>query len=182
MPRINNLMLKVLVLSEMFPNSENAMSGIFVLEQMRALRGQGVKFRVISPVPRIPPGFRSLARMRKYVGIPSHSTVDGFPVDYPRIPMLPRGILLYLAGFVYYLWCRALLREMLQQASIDLIHAHAIMPVGFAAVLLGREFKMPVICTVHGSDINVQPWRNRGNRWAARWALARVDRLCAVSK
>jgi glycosyltransferase involved in cell wall biosynthesis len=175
-------MLKALVLSEMFPNPDNATAGIFVLEQMRALRRRGVEFRVISPTPWIPSGLRSLARLRKYVAIPSHSTVDGFSVDYPRIPMFPRGVFLYLAGFVYYLWCRALLREMLKETSIDLIHAHAIMPVGFAAVLLGREFKIPVICTVHGSDINVQPWRNRGNLWATKWALARVDRLCAVSQ
>jgi glycosyltransferase involved in cell wall biosynthesis len=175
-------MLKVLVLSEMFPNPDNATAGIFVLEQMRALRRQGVEFRVISPTPWIPPGLRSVARLRKYAASPAHGTVDGFAVDYLRIPMFPRGAFLYLAGFVYYLWCRALLREMLKETSIDLIHAHAIAPAGFGAVLLGREFKIPVICTVHGSDINVQPWRNRGNLWATKWALARVDRLCAVSQ
>jgi glycosyltransferase involved in cell wall biosynthesis len=35
---------------------------------------------------------------------------------------------------------------------------------------------------VHGSDINVQPWLNRGNRRATKWALAKVDRLFSVSQ
>ena len=96
--------------------------------------------------------------------------------------MSPRGRFVYLSGFVHYLFCRRLLRRMLKENGVDLIHAHAILPVGFAAVLLGREFKIPVSCTVHGSDMNVQPWRNLANRWATKWALARVDRLFSVSR
>src|ERR1700730_6189677 len=174
--------MKVLVLSEMFPNPGNAMSGIFVLEQMRALRHQGVEVKVISPTPWIPKLLRSRRRVQRYLATPSRSTVDGFSVDYPRVPMFPGGRFNYFSGLVCYMWCRRLLRRQLKKTSIDLIHAHGILPVGFAAGLLGREFRIPVTCTVHGSDINVQPLRNRGNRWATRWALRRVDRLFAVSQ
>ena len=174
-------MLNVLVLSEMFPNPGNAMAGIFVLEQMRALRRQGVELRVICPTPWIPRSLRALQRVKKYVATPVQASVDGFSANYPRVPMFPSGRFVYLSGFVHYLYCRRLLRRMLKESNVDLIHAHAILPVGFAAVLLGREFKIPVSCTVHGSDINVQPWRNRCNRWATKWALARVDRLFSVS-
>src|SRR5207253_6489394 len=107
---------------------------------------------------------------------------DGFSVEYPRVPMLPGGKFLYLSGLVYYLWCRRLLRTVLAQTRIDLIHAHYIVPVGFAAVLLGREFKIPVTCTLHGSDINEQPYWNLRNRWATRWSLTRLAHLVAVSQ
>jgi glycosyltransferase involved in cell wall biosynthesis len=171
----------VLVLSEMFPNPGNAMSGLFVLQQMRALRRLGVEFTVVSPTPWIPGLVRSLARVQKYLATPSGGTVDGFPVEYPRVPMAPGGKLLYLSGLVYYLGCRRQVRALIKKNRIDLIHAHAILPIGFAAVLLGREFNLPVTCTVHGSDINVQPWRNRGNLLATKWALTHLDHVAAVS-
>src|SRR5438552_17620134 len=121
-------MLRVLVLSDMFPNPNNAISGIFVLEQMRALRHRGVEFRVISPIPWIPPLSRSMSRVQKYLAIPSHTKVDDFLVEYARVPMFPGGKFLYLSGFIYYLWCRRLLHRLLKQTSIDLIHAHYILP------------------------------------------------------
>jgi len=55
------------------------------------------------------------------------------------------------------------------------------MPDGFAAVLLGRTLGLPVVCTVHGSDVNHYPYRNRATFLATRWALKTVDCLVAVS-
>ncbi len=173
--------MTVLVLSEIFPNRENPMSGVFVLNQMRAIRRLGVNFRVIVPVPWIPPLFRSAPKWQKYVRVPSQDEVEGFPVHYLRLPMLPGGWLFWLSGFVYYLWCRGVVRDSIKRYNVDLIQAHAIMPLGFAAVLLGREFNLPVACTVHGSDVNVQPFTNWRNRKAAQWALKRVSHLFTVS-
>jgi len=175
-------LVKVLVLTEWFPIPGNPTAGVFVLEQMRALRQQNVEFEVICPIPWIPGLLRRLPSAQKYVAHPLPSSVDGFAVSFPRVPMFPGGRLMYLSGFVQYLWCRRLVRRMLKKTGINLIHAHAILPPGFAAVLLGRELNIPVSCTAHGSDINVQPWRNLANRWATRWALRRVHRLFSVSR
>lgn len=173
--------MTVLVLSEMFPNPENAISGVFVLDQMRALRRRGVNFQVIVPVPWIPPLLRSVKKWQAYARVPSEGRVEDFPVRYLQLPMFPKGWLFWLSGFLSYLWCRRVVRDYILRYQVDLIQAHAIMPLGFAAVLLGREFKLPVACTVHGSDINVQPFTNWRNRWAAEWALKRVSHLFAVS-
>jgi glycosyltransferase involved in cell wall biosynthesis len=70
----------------------------------------------------------------------------------------------------------------MRQTNIGLIHAHTVLPDGFAAVLLGREFALPVVCTAHGSDVNVYPYQNRSVRWASQWALRHVDRMIAVSE
>jgi teichuronic acid biosynthesis glycosyltransferase TuaC len=84
---------------------------------------------------------------------------------------------------LHYLSCRRVLRKLLAQGgTFDLIHAHTIMPDGFGAVLLGREFNLPVVCTVHGSDITVYPQENRAVAWATTWALRRVARLITVSE
>jgi glycosyltransferase involved in cell wall biosynthesis len=68
-----------------------------------------------------------------------------------------------------------------REGRIDLIHAHTITPDGFASVMFGHKFDLPVVCTVHGSDVNIYPARSLATRWATKWALARVGRLIAVS-
>jgi teichuronic acid biosynthesis glycosyltransferase TuaC len=69
-----------------------------------------------------------------------------------------------------------------QEGGIDLIHAHTIMPDGFAALLLGGEFNIPVVCTVHGSDISIYPHESRATLLVTRWALRRIKHLIAVSE
>jgi glycosyltransferase involved in cell wall biosynthesis len=108
--------------------------------------------------------------------------VDGFEVRHPRIPILPGGHLFSLSGLFLYLQCRPIVRDYLQNGRIDLIHAHTIMPDGFAAVLLGRDFNIPVVCTVHGSDVKIAPWKSRTTRLTTKWALRRVNRLIVVSE
>jgi teichuronic acid biosynthesis glycosyltransferase TuaC len=56
-----------------------------------------------------------------------------------------------------------------------------VLPDGFAAVLLGKEFRLPVVCTAHGADINVYPFTSRWVRWATTWALWQLDRVITVS-
>jgi glycosyltransferase involved in cell wall biosynthesis len=102
-------------------------------------------------------------------------------VEYPRVPELPRGWLFGFYGLVYFLFCYRLVKRLVREEKIDLIHAHAIMPDGFAAVLLGRRFDLPVVCTVHGSDVNIYPFRNRLTFWATEWALRRIQHLVTVS-
>jgi hypothetical protein len=85
-------------------------------------------------------------------------------------------------GAFYYLGCLRAVRRLVRDRGIQMIHAHAILPDGFAAVLLGQTLNLPVVCTVHGSDINIYPFRNRCTRQATIWALRRVDRLITVSR
>jgi teichuronic acid biosynthesis glycosyltransferase TuaC len=107
--------------------------------------------------------------------------VEGVGVEYVSVPQLPGGWLFSLYGCIYYLCCRRIVRRLLQSNSVDLIHAHAILPDGFAAVLLGREFGLPTVCTLHGSDIRLYPLRSRAIGRATRWALKQLDQLVAVS-
>jgi glycosyltransferase involved in cell wall biosynthesis len=56
-----------------------------------------------------------------------------------------------------------------------------ILPDGLAAVLLGWELRLPVVCTLHGSDVRVYPYRSRITRWFTRWSLRHAHALIAVS-
>lgn len=49
--------MNILIISHMYPNSSNAMNGIFVHKQICALKklyGDDIKVKVISPVPYTP--------------------------------------------------------------------------------------------------------------------------------
>src|SRR5262249_7830345 len=139
------------------------------------------RISAVSPQPWSPRFLHFLPRVRKYSSIPKAAVVDGFSVTYPRYLSLPAGRLFSLYGFFLYLQCRKVLRQLVEKEKIDLIHAHTALPDGFAAVLLGKEFKLPVVCTAHGSDIKFAPYRSWAARKAAVWTLQRVQRVIAVS-
>jgi teichuronic acid biosynthesis glycosyltransferase TuaC len=174
--------MTVLVLSHMFPNPRDPGAGIFVLEQIKALRDAGATILVVSPTPWAPRRLRFLPSVRKYSVVPLHSVVDGFVIQHPRVPTLPKRLGFSWSGLLFYLCCRRLVAKVIRQTKIDAIHAHTVLPDGAAAVLLGREFGLPVICTAHGSDVNVYPYKNRFVRWASQWALRHVDCMIAVSE
>ena len=174
--------MKILVLAEFFAVPYDPTSGVFILEQLRALRKMGVDAVVIKPIPWPPWVLKRMPRVRKYFEMPLRTEVDKFELHYPRVPALPAGRLYSLYGLLQYLWCRRLVRRCLTEHKINLIHAHTITPSGFAAVLLGREFKLPVVCTVRGSDINFTPHRSRATLLATKWSLRRVGQLVSVSE
>src|SRR5512142_2964352 len=120
--------VRVLVVSHLFPTPTDPTSGIFVLEQMRGLRQRGVEVDIISPRPWAPRILSFWSRVRKHLGTSRHSIVDGFDVEYPRVPELPGARLLAIYGVFYYLQCRRLIRRRLGAKHYDLIHAHMVIP------------------------------------------------------
>lgn len=183
-PRLNESgqKVKVLVFSHLFPTPGRTTRAAFVVEQMLALRRLGVQQAVVAPVPWAPPLLCRTRRFQKHDGVPRTASVEGFAVTYPRSLVLPRAALFSAYGWGYYLSCRRIVERAIGQGGVDLIHAHTIMPDGFAAVLLGRELGLPVVCTAHGSDLKVYPARSRAAGWATGWALRRVDRIITVSE
>ena len=173
--------MRALILSHLFPTPSQPHGGIFVLEQIRAFRNLGVETVVLAPTPWVPSFLRFGPRERKYSAIPPKATLNGIAVEYPRCFALPRSWLRCLFGFFYYFGCYRLACRLARETKIDLIHAHCVLPDGFAAVLLGRKMNLPVVCTAHGSEIRLYPQRSGLTRWATQWALRRLGCLIAVS-
>src|SRR5437016_1246801 len=123
--------MRVVVLSQTFPNASDSIRGIFVLEQVKATRRLGVELVVIAPVPWVPSCLRHMDRARKFAAIPRRTDVDGVVIEHPRVVMLPRSRLFFLYGLIHYLQCRGVMRHLTRESKVDLIHAHMIMPDGF---------------------------------------------------
>jgi glycosyltransferase involved in cell wall biosynthesis len=172
---------RVLVFSHMFPNAAVPIGGTFVWEQVKALRKLGVKVFLVSPTPWVVPVFgRFVASLRRFRVVPRQVDLEGCVVEYPKVLTFPTKRT-YIESFLYYLGCRNLIRKLVKEHKIDIIHAHMMSPDGLAAIRIGREMKIPVVCTVHGSDIRIYPRRSRAMLWLTKWGLKYADHVIAVS-
>lgn len=158
-------MFKVLIFSNLFPNSEEPLRGNFIaslVEEMAKL----AKITVVSPLP-----WSSKAQnYMKWQGI------DIYYPKYPFIPVLGR----FIHPALVFLSVSGLVRRLIKEKHIDIINAHWVYPDGIAAVLIGRSAGVPVVVTAHGCDINLYG-EYRLRRPQIKWALKNAAKVTAVS-
>jgi teichuronic acid biosynthesis glycosyltransferase TuaC len=173
--------MKLLVLSHMYPYALEPTFGLFVQDQVKEL-ARHCEVLVVSPTPLSPPAVRRLRpRWARYASKPTQATLDGIEVHYPRY-INPPGEHGFPFAALFYRWAiSGLVGKLKNTFGFDLIHAHAICPDGFAASRIGRPMGTPVVCTIHGSDINVYPHRTRLTRLVTEKAIQSVDAIVTVS-
>ncbi|MDP2182853.1 MAG: glycosyltransferase [Actinomycetota bacterium] len=141
--------LRGLVFTRQFPNPSQPHRGTFVVEQMRAT-DTDVAWRAIAPVPWVPRALSGVSG-RPYVTGPD--TMFGWHVDRPRYPVLPRRALYATVSASMARASAAAFARALERHRPDFVHAHELYPSGAAAVSLAGRTGVPVIVTVHGSDL-----------------------------
>ncbi|MEP9361239.1 glycosyltransferase [Sphingomonas sp. KR3-1] len=147
-------MLRVLILSTLFPDASRPNFGIFVERQTRSLVERGdVEVRIVAPRG-LPPG--PLARLPRYAALaalPEREDWHGLTVHRPRFVNLPgTGGRFHARAMVAAL--TPLLAEIRKDFAFDVISAEFFFPDGPAAVALGRRFGVPVSIKARGSDIH----------------------------
>lgn len=177
---VNSDALRVLVATPFFPSPARPYAGTFVANQCTELARLGADIRVIAPLPRViwlshclVPRWRALAET------PREYSWSGIEVTSPRYFTLPKNLaLLWGAGQVR----SQLLRCVRGRGGIGLIHGHGTLPVGVAAVQAGAELGLPVVLTVHGTDINKYPFLSRSYMRIIQNALSSATLVLAVSE
>lgn len=172
--------MHVLFLAHSFPRYAGDAAGAFILRLAIALASEDVAVRVIAPAT-------STA--------PRHDVLDGIPVT--RFRYAPRALetLAYegnMATQVRESWgarvglvgllgaeLRAALGEMRRQ-PVDIVHAHWWFPGGVAGVVAARWRRVPLVTTLHGSDVRLGRLIAPA-RLAMRQVLRRSARVTAVS-
>lgn len=140
-------------------------------------RANEYQVTVVAPVPYYPPiklGWRS-----GYAQVAKEQVIEGIQVYHPRYLMVPK-IGMFLHGVMMGLSVLAVIRKIQKSFNFDLIDAHYVYPDGFAAVLLGRLLRRPVIVSARGSDINAFATLPLIRRLIA-YTLHRADHVIAVS-
>lgn len=173
---------KVLVFTTLYPNTIQKTHGIFVENRLQHLVSRGViDARVIAPVPWFPFRSRAFGRYADFARVPFDETRFGIKILHPRYPIIPK-IGMTLAPLLLYRATKGVTKRLIDSGfDFDLIDAHYFYPDGVAAVLLGIQFKKPVVITAHGTDINLIP-RFVIPRKLIRWAANRAAGLVTVSQ
>ncbi|MDH3227616.1 MAG: glycosyltransferase, partial [Thermoleophilia bacterium] len=171
--------MRVLMLSHMYPSPVNPTAGIFVHEQVRALQALGHDVRVVSPKGWAPP---LLSHWSAYRDVPGVDTVEGVRVLYPKKLTLPRNLLgPYNCDAM--LWSiRKPLHRVHQRWPFELIHAHMLVPDGWAAAAVGAELEVPVVATGHRADVLDIPARGRRDAAQVERAVETIDQVVTVSR
>src|SRR5580658_8062393 len=130
--------MRVLTLTPFYPTASDDAEGCFIADPLRELEQFGVNSCVVAvkPLHRTSAGSGAITPAASWV----------------HYPCLPGGVGLASAGALLYARLIPKVRKLHRSRPIDLIHAHAALPCGHAAVLLSRELKIPCVVTVHGLD------------------------------
>jgi teichuronic acid biosynthesis glycosyltransferase TuaC len=130
--------LHVLPLTPFYPSDENEVSGCFVAETLRQLES----CRVVSSVIAVDSIYHA-----------SRSASHESPAQWIRYPQLPGNFGLSSAGKFLGAVLLRRVRELHRRSPIHLIHAHAALPCGDAALFLSRRLNIPFVVTIHGLDV-----------------------------
>jgi teichuronic acid biosynthesis glycosyltransferase TuaC len=169
-------MMRVLVLTTVFPNAQQPTLGVFVRERVRRV-AEFAKVVVVAPIPWFP--LNGHIRGRHLEAI-SPVEFDGtLEVHHPRFLCVPRYGK-WLDGLLYTVSLVPFMFRLRRRFAFDVIDAHFAYPDGFAAVLLGRIFRRPVVITLRGSIVRLSTYPT--HRPLLRLALRLATRIVAVSR
>jgi glycosyltransferase involved in cell wall biosynthesis len=176
--------MKALIISHMFPRKEGDWGGIFVLEQVKALRARGVDARVIFGdalwhpfkvlVERVAQFRIASVKSSRWRSI-SEIPVASFSFDACVEPWWGR-----LAPVSYTLGALMLTRALANSFIPDVIHAHTSLLDGTAANVISKWFKKPYLITEHTGPFSVIT-RNPAARWFVKRAAIGAKYFVSVS-
>ncbi len=182
--------MRVLAITQIWPNSLEPLSSSFNLQQFEALAAR-CDLEVLAAIAHLP-GLRAVASSRAWqlraptprpipraallAALPAKETIRGIETHYLRQLYLPKvgvpvAVPLYLASLLPH---RALL------AKADVILGTWAYPDGCAAILAARALGKPCVVKVHGSDLNVIA-RLPSARAVMRRVLPQADAMISVS-
>jgi len=154
-PAIDRPNVHVLSLTPFYPSENDDASGCFVAEPIETLARLGIENTVFA----VQPFYRGRVRERK------GSTAS----TWFRYFSLPGGIGLSTAGAFLFARILDVVRDLQRSRHVDLIHAHAPLPCGHAAMLLAQELGVPFVVSVHGLDaFTTDQIGGRAGQWARR--------------
>jgi glycosyltransferase involved in cell wall biosynthesis len=160
---------RILILPAWYPSPDSPLSGIFVHEQA-ALLARDYDVAVLAPRPR---GWRlpaiQEARIQRLDGV----TIFAEPI---RVP-LPRFWELHHLAYALAAW-RGERRVRREWGLPDVVHAHVVLPAGWAAWLFFRS--RPIVLTEHTGPFALH-LRPALKRRLTRHVLQHMTRIIAVS-
>ncbi len=177
--------LPILVLSHMYPRHHHPAGGIFVHDQVKALRDRGVDVRVMSGDPfwintvnpaRAVKAFQNWWRMGGY----HWEGYDGVPlIRFPYV-VSSRFLPFQAHAFTYTRAALRCLERMADPFEFRLVHAHTAYTDGSAGVAIAQLRGLPLVITEHTGPFSILT-RTAYLRRKTQAAINAADRLISVS-
>jgi len=130
--------MHVLTLTPFYPTAADDASGCFIAESVSELQRQGIESSVIAVHPMHHPD--------------RGADLKAPPATWKKYFCLPGNPGLSTAGRFLHAALKSHVLQIHAQHPISVIHAHAALPCGQAAMLLARDLGIPFVVTVHGLD------------------------------
>jgi glycosyltransferase involved in cell wall biosynthesis len=168
--------MRILVATHNYPRYEGDPAGAFVQRIARGAAAAGHEVTVVAPHA---PGLATRAQeprltLHRFRYAPSSLEAVAYRGDMHRASLSPRTVL-GLPLFLFAFW--NVLRRHAAATRPDVIHAHWWLPAGLLASRLG----VPLVVTVHGSDVRLLDRSRLARRLAAR-VLNRASAVTTVSE
>lgn len=153
--------LRILFVSNLFPNSIDGTRGLFSINQLRALRNLGCDFKVVAPVATFP---LVKSRWAEEAGrLPARETFDGFDVYHPKAWYMPRSRGA-LNAHMFHWSIRATVDRLCAEHHPALLWGSFAFPDGVAVGAMARRLGLPYAVSLLGSDINLNLTREGRRR------------------
>ena len=175
-------MMRVLVVTHMFPNLSNPAAGSFVIEQVKEARSR-CEVKVVAPLPAVPRSIRGMKpRWDAFSKTPFHETVaNNVEVYRPRYFCLPKNASLLVDGFSYKKAIAKTVDQIYESFRFDILHVHGAVPDGHGVLLANRTRNVPVVLNIHGRDIYSTARMSPFHRRLVGRVIAGADKVVAVS-
>jgi len=176
-PRARALrLMRLLVLTTLFPNAAGPDHGVFVEARLRALVARGgVEARVLAPVPWFASRHPRWGTWAEWARVPPRELRHGIEVRHPRYLHLPRVGMRAQPFLLAAAALRAATAWRREGFAFDAIDAHFLYPDGVAAWLVARRLGVPFAVTGRGTDLNLYPAMPWPRRWMSRARPSRRD-------
>ncbi len=163
-------MLKVLLVTNLYPNQFEPTRGIFTEQIVKCLRRKH-EVRVMAPVPWMPV-FASKILKREHHSLSDVRSYNDVKVYHPAYIVIPK-VGRWLYGLLFFFGIFNTLRKIKKNYNPDVINVHWMYPDGFGTVLAARILRIPVVTHSLGCDINeasTYPSRRFFIKLALKWA------------
>jgi teichuronic acid biosynthesis glycosyltransferase TuaC len=171
------MVLRILFVSNLFPNSVDPTRGLFSINQLRALRELGCDFRVVAPVATFP--FVKSRWVEEARRLREHETFDGFEVLHPKAWYVPRSRRAE-NSHLYHWSVRGTVERLCDEYRPALLWGSFAFPDGVAVGNIARGLGLPYVVSLLGSDINLNLTKE-GRRRVIVGALEQASLVLAKS-
>lgn len=167
--------MHVLIIPSWYPTEQSPAAGVFFAEQAKALHRAGIRVGVVAPIQR---SVRTLTQghLLNYTFKTDFHEEEGIPTfrslgwAVPKLPRVSRQTWLWQARRLVDLYVQRF-------GKPDIIHAHAVLWGGVAALEASQRLGVPYLVTEHSTAYArglIRPWQEPDIRRVLQRAAARV--------